>query len=521
MAYTSAPETQTYSTQTIPLVYGIDLRAGYFSTNKDAGMVNVLPFKSKADPEDQSLWGETRYALNGVTVNSTAGNICRGLYVWEKAAGSLNYAFVVIGTKVYSSDNGVTWTHVDTLLTNATTPVRFTEFIDATNTKKLVLVDGVEGYVYTSNAAGTKITDADFPTPHIPFPVFVDGYLFLAKAGTGDIYNSDLNDPAAWTAGSFISSELYPDDIQALLKINNYVVAVGTQGIEYFYDAANATASPLARDEGLALPFGTQFPNSIAFNKDVAVLLGNNNDGELVLRMIEDNKFQDIPCTFLVSVLENAIRSGNATYNTLRSYFLRQRGELFYVITFDGTVTSNNPAALARPTFIYSFATGLWSELRYSTNTIFPVTNSTGGTTGHPYVYVAGALNGAVFFGTYTDSASSDALDGSTNVSIYQELRTVPHRHGTLNRKMCSRVGLIYNKVVETDETPTISYTDDNYTTLSTARSLAGTITGADGGFPFITQLGSFRQRAWVVYSNVSTPTQWHSLEIDINKGQQ
>jgi len=104
--------------------------------------------------------------------------------------------------------------------------------------------------------AGTEITSADFPTPHCPFPVFMDGYLFVAKSGTQDIYNSNLDDPALWTAGDYISAEMYPDKIVALSKNNNYIYALGSNSIEYFYDAAVATGSPLGRHDSAVQQFG-------------------------------------------------------------------------------------------------------------------------------------------------------------------------------------------------------------------------------------------------------------------------
>lgn len=223
MAYTSAPETQTYSSQRISLCHTIE-NTTTFGTNigsyTDAGMVNLIPIV-QGSGEDKAEVPLTRPGLYGVSVTNTANMDARGVYVWDKTS-SLTYYYACCGNQIFTSTDGTTWTSVVTWTNSLTSPIGFTEFIDSTtNTKKLIVVDGREGYIFTDNTAGTKITDADFPSPHLPFPVFLDGYLFLAKADTGDIYNSDLNDPASWTAGNFISSELYPDDVQAIVKINN------------------------------------------------------------------------------------------------------------------------------------------------------------------------------------------------------------------------------------------------------------------------------------------------------------
>jgi hypothetical protein len=355
MAYTPSPENQTYSTHRIPAAYSIDLRPGNLSVNsaasgivQDAGMVNLIPSIHR-DPitQGKELVAETRAAIVATPVTTSAfpSTVLRGFHVWEKSPGTIYY-FAVVGTGVYTTvtpEVANTWTSVNTIAAG-TGPVRFTEYIDDVATKKLIMVDGVAGYVFTSNLAGTLIVDADFPTPHVPWPVFIDGYLFLAKANTGDIYNSDLNDPAAWTAGSFISSELYPDDIQALVKVNNYLLAIGTQGCEYFYDAGNETASPLARQEGGSLPFGCIIPNSIAVNKNSVVMITNSNDGQAVIKVIEDFKHKDLDSSFVIPMLNSRIRNNaSITSAGVRGYFFRQSGKLFYAIKFCGNLVATDP----------------------------------------------------------------------------------------------------------------------------------------------------------------------------------
>lgn len=524
MAYTGAPETQTYSTQMVELACGIDqkISGSFTGFSKDQGMINVMPFKHTVDNKEE-IWGETRYVVESGIIAPGATGVVRGMHVWEKTAGTIYY-FIVVGTAVYSSTLGIanSFTQVNTLLTAGTGPVRFTEYIDDVNTKKLILVDGVEGYVYTTNAAGTKITDVDFPTPHVPWPVFMDGYLFLAKAGTGDIYNSNLNDPAAWTAGSFLSSELYPDDIQALLKVNNYILAVGTQGCEYFYDAANATASPLARYEGGSLPFGTQFPNSIAVNKNTVILIANSNDGESSLKIIEEFKTRDIVSSFVINTLGQAINAATATYQSILGFFLRQKGELFYGLTYNHTLNTayDDERADLYPTLVYSFTTGGWTEFRMTTDKRWPFVFTHSNTTGKLRTYTAGTFAGVPFFGTYSGTGQYDTT--SQQYQVYEEIRTAVYSFGTLNRKMCFRVGLVYGRTGDSGTSPPdISYTDDDWRTTSTARAFAGKNSDGDGGFPFLTQLGSFRQRGFKLSCTGQGPTVWKRLEVDINKGQQ
>jgi len=190
----------------------------------------------------------------------------------------------VLGNKVYSNGSLVL------TLATSTGACGFTEFVHSDSTNQLILVDGTDGYVFSSpstytqisinnialwtastahivndlvrpttstgliyrctvagtgsateptwpTTAGGSVTDGTitwvaeefaFPSPHVPAPVFMDGFLFLAKAGTQDVYNSNLDDPLNWTPGDFFTAEMYPDRIVSLSKNNNYLYAIGT-----------------------------------------------------------------------------------------------------------------------------------------------------------------------------------------------------------------------------------------------------------------------------------------------------
>lgn len=552
MAFTKAPEQQTYSTERIPGCYGVELRdySTLYENNigllgsPDPGMVNLLPRTYKIGTDTEIVISVTRPPLKGgriVDAVTHANADARGVYIWEKTS-SLIYYFAVCGTKVYTSTNGSTWTAVTTLSTNATTPVGFTEFIDATNVKKLVLVDGVEGYVFTSDAAGTKITDADFPTPHLPFPVFLDGYLFLAKTDTGDIYNSNLNDPALWTAGDFISSELYPDDLKAIAKINNYLLAIGTQGSEYFYDASNATGTPLARMEGASLPFGTYFPYSIATNKNSLVLVANNNDGEPTIKIIENLKYSDIDTAIMAPVINNFISTSLTTADFIWGGFMRIGGDLLYFLNLSANrgPSGTDTGLIKVPFFAYSTKHKMWVEFRAGTSIRrFPVTRTTfsGKTAAATYVQGWDGVNGVPFFGTCTFGTGvtpAEVQDEVTNTNfnssvITIEIRTPAFDFGTMNLKTHSRLGIHiqFGKSATTQHSGTIDWINSDYSygiadvgTRTIDMTLTNRSTNGNA-FPFITQLGQFRSRSFRFTYSGREAVQIFGFELDINKGQQ
>lgn len=525
MAYTSTPEISTYGTHKVSAVQTLDFRraAPWFdggSSRQDAGMVNLLPDTYIDDSGKPALRAAVRTGITGVRV-TTGTNLVRGFYVWEKTVGT-TYYFAVCGNNMWTSTDGTTWTNKHAV-TAGSGVCRFTEFITDTNVKYLIMVDGTKAYRYVDNATYVTIdttSDPQFPSPHVPFPVFLDGYLFLAKANTGDIYNSDLNDPTAWTAGAYISTEVYPDDIQALAKVDNYLLAIGTQSCEFFYDAANATASPLARQEGASLPFGTLIPNSIATNKNTVVMLANTNDGEYSLIKLVGFKHEELPSRWLSNAINTRMSATSGTPITstsLRGYFTRSGGKLYYNLALQGD--SSAPDRWSG-TFAMSLTEGIWTELAYGTSGIvpYPVFYSAIPRSGNIATYVAGHVSGVPFVGYIADSLTSTAdniTDIDTNLGIYYEIRTPYLDFGTMNRKFMNRVTLNSSGYL-----PTIVVGYHDWDTISSSMTdFSDTMYGAD--YPILNRLGTFRKRSLRFYPSSFTyvPTYLYDLEFEINKG--
>lgn len=544
MAFKNAPVADTYSTQRVPLVQSNTVDPIYddvTTTDFYNMMINVLPKKFQNHDGSNAMYSRTRPGVTALAAPAGISNAqMRGFYVWEKTSTTVFY-FVVIGTVVFTSNApSGPFTAVNNFVTVSTNVVRFTEFISSTNVKTLIVVDGVEGIVYTSNAAGTKITDVDFPTPHVPFPVFLDGRLYLAKASTGDIYCSDLDNAANWTAGNFISSEVYPDDVQALVKIENSILAIGLVGSEYFYDAGNATGSPLARIENASLPFGTNHYNTIASTFNTIVLLTKSPDGGLVLRRIEGFKHEEIPCNFLNQLIPKVITVVTQS-PFVTAHLWRDAGQLYYTININCTVNSNT-AGNSGLTFTYCFDTGMWVQFTRGVDSgrvsygsgahkPYPVLFSQPGFGGF-HTLVAGQAFNAPFVGYLDETArGTDTLYiNSTSTSINYAVSSVTISNlnfGTLNRKFMHRLAVDYVNDDDDGSTdaliPRVTTWDyPSAQSTAVARSLmSSNFTAGSSGFgmPMLTQLGAFRNR-WVKVESYGSMT-YRYIDIDINKGSQ
>ena len=147
------------------------------SGTKDQRFINIFPETRKVEAIES-----TKIFLNkrpGLTLykNYGAGN-GRGV-AWFR-----NKFYLAIDGKIW--EDGTTPTAVITL-TNATTKVGMLVANSSSIGDYLFICDGTKGWVINSAGVVTLITDADFPSPHIPMPTFIDGCILLAKGS--DVYN--------------------------------------------------------------------------------------------------------------------------------------------------------------------------------------------------------------------------------------------------------------------------------------------------------------------------------------------
>jgi hypothetical protein len=500
-------------------------------------------FKSQ-EKDDTRVFVKSRPGLFA-TYTNTPGT-ARGSHYWVYSG--TGYVFAVIDSGVWV--NGTLLTSLET----STGAVGFTEHVDDTGTVSLFLVDGNQGYIfanpttvptkvvpntwvastaYALNAkvkpttstgfyykvttAGTTsgteptwpttlaatVTDGSvtftaiegsFPVPHIPQPVFLDGYVFLAKANTQDVYNSNLNEIDLWDSGNFISAELFPDRIQALSRNNNYIYAIGNNSVEYLYDNAGTT-SPLSRHDSAVQQFGTISTQSVVQTDTEVIMVGETANGGHTVWTIDGFKGTEIGTPAIRSILRNE----GAALLTCTAYCIRAAGHKLYVL------------CLTNITLVYSFDVKMWFEWTSGVEGTLPFIGVHGsdGPNGTPYVL--GRTDGKV----YTVSAQYFD-DGGT--AFLCELVTPKYDFDVFNRKFMSRLSLIGDKpdTSGTNNTVTVSWTDDDYQTWSAERSIS-----FDYEFPSIAQLGHFRRRAFRFRYNKPKLLRLEEFEVDINKGTQ
>ena len=372
----------------------------------------------------------------------------------------------------------------------------------------LFFCDGTKGYVINSSDVVTLITDVDFPTPHIPTPVYIDGYVLVARAASADIYNSDLDAPTAWTASNFITAELFPDIVTSLARQNNQVVAFGEKSTEFFYDAANPTGTPLSRNTGAFLQVGCASPYAVGQNERFCIFVGQSDSGGRTVWKLDGFQPEQISTESIDRVLD----AEGTSITSATSMLLRLLGHFFYVLH------------LSNRTFVYDIKEKLWHEWANATSNRFAVAQIDGtagadGITGNfvinglsqinghyinkPAYISLGSINANFFYAQAADLGDGRVfLLGGTNgtvgkfnetkyqdenLNIYCQFTTPIIDFDTYQRKFLHQLTVVGD--LSSSSALFIRWSDDDYQSYSSYKSLSRS------SRPVFTRLGMFRRR--------------------------
>lgn len=484
MPFTNSPETSTYVTKRVSLQREINSRSA--AMDKDEDYVNVYfePIR-KRNVQDARHYITKR---PGTSLAYTAGSgERRGIYHWADQAKLIS----AVGDDVTIRNLGTdTTTTLSAFFGTTTGEVGFTEYLYDDNTTVVIATDGTTIKTIATDNTVTAIVDPDLPTPHLPCPVFLDGYLFLVKEDTADIYNSDLNDPTAWTSGNFITAEMEPDYLQKITKINNYLLAFGTYSIEYFWDAGVESGSPMQRNDTPVKINGylggfTKWGNTIFF-------IGNSSFSQPDVYRLDDFKIKGVG-TPVISKYLNTI---NDVKTTWFGNIVAWAGRTFYLMN------------VGSKTFLYDVDQDLWSRVKYQDEDGF-------------YINYAINVNSPSSYFSYFSMEGSDEDIHVFDEDLYQDASTDftatvitnPEDFETFNRKTMSRCTVIADQT-DDDAFLELSWTDDDFKTFSDPRLI-----NLNQDLASTYQLGQFRRRAFKLEFTENAPLRLQELEVDINRG--
>lgn len=500
MAYTNSPETSTYKTLPIAVDGRVLFRSGDTSNQRDLQIVNMYYDTVFQDSQNKSAIKrlKKRPGLAATTYNltkSSSSDVLRGYYYDTDQ----NAFYWSVNNKVYAvlPDVGTTVRTVTTLNTSSGL-VGFCSYLKSDNTRYVVFSDGTDLWLDDfAVTTCTRVTDADLPTPHQPCPIYINGYIFLIKTDTGDIYNSAVDDPFSWVPGDFITAEISSDYLLRLVKSKNYIVALGKNSLEYFYDGGVASGSPLQRNDSPFRSIG--YITNLCEVGDTTYFIGQdekNNVGVYVIDNFDVKKISN-------SVVDRTLQTYSSTQNTKSRASLDKYGN---AVSIDGHTFYIVPTSTT--TWVYDVEEKEWYEWKNSSGNGLAVEAAWTMYNGSCYVAIAGqtyisVFNSAIFqdFGTnFTCRYTSELIDG-----------------GTLNWKYLHRLTLdCSQESASGTSNVTLTWSDKDWIATAGATRTINVFSVS----PQIYRLGRFRKRSFRFEYADNYPFWLQGFHLDVNVGQ-
>ncbi len=498
MAYTNSPEDQTYKTVSIQVDGRPMFRSGNLATQRDLQIVNMYYDRISQENKERNVRLVKRDGLSASSYSlqkSSPSAKLRGNFY----DGETNTFYWSVDDKVYSytPPTGVGPSPIRTVqtLTTSTGYVGFCSYLKADGTRLIIFTDGTKLYVYNyTTLTSTEVTSPNLPTPHQPYPLYLNGYLFLIKSNTSDIYNSEVDDPLVWASSDFVPAEIVADYSVRLFKVKNYLVVLGTGSVEYFWDAGNTTNSPLSRNDSPV--------------KNVGYITGGVQQGDTVFFVGQDER-QNISVYSINSFKVDKI-SNSIVERTLQTFVNTENSKSNVVLNTDGYIVSSNGHTFyvlvaGQTTWAYDIEERIWYEWRGSNGTGLKIEG------------VWSMFNGGCYM----------AIEGQSNISImspqiYQDFgvnftcryTTENTTFGTKNWKVCHRAA-VHGSMHQNTGTSfvNLSWSDNDWADGgSTPRQI-----NLFSNSPYITRCGKFRNRSWRLEYTDNYPWFVEQLEFDLN----
>lgn len=491
-------------------------------------LINNSPAMSAGQAQGMYEWNNSLYCVvnnvvyktTSLLVTSTIGSIVgtvNNVY-WAESANH-TYLFLHNGTNGYVINSSFVMTKVDnTSIYSVTITTGGSGYVSPTCTFSAPpagttatgtvnssggVITGVtitnygSGYVSAPTCtitgapgvgATASVTLNAFPSGALniaPGAAYLDTYTIVCTVG-GQLYTSDPEYPYLWNALNTIAAEADPDQTVGMVRHQNYIINFGEWGTEFFYDAANASGSPLSRQDSYKNEIGCADGDSIIQFEQAVMFVGISKTRGKSVYIVDGVT----PHRVSTRYVEKYLNSDTST--SIQSHVFKIEGHTFYVMTLPNLDI----------TLVYDLDEKQW----YQWTSYYSSAE-------HAYtIWCATLFNGV----TYGLHATSGALYNilSTAVSddgtaIYWRVVTTRMDAGTMHRKLYRRGEVVGDT---TSATMTITHCGDDYTTYSTARTVALSATR-----PNLYQLGQDRRRAWqfLITDNVAIRLQGFELDVE------
>ena len=424
----------------------------------------------EAGSEQDDIWVYKRPGLKLYRSGSTAAGL--GVFNWN------DNIYHVAGTTLYK--DGVNVGTVD-----ASSHYTFSACLGAT--PKLFLKNETFAYTYDSGGGLVQVTDGDYPATTVPGCVYLDGTMYVMDGSDASIHGSDFNAPTSWNPLNKLLVQIEPEKGAALGKPLAYVVALKKAlSSEVFYDAGNATGSPLGPVQGSKSGFGCRAPYSMVRAGDDLAWIATSGEASVQAVLMSRVKVEPVSDPSVDRVLEAW------DYTTTFAWACKCSGHRYYGVT----------SKLSNMTFVFDLTLRTWYIWTDANGNYFPIVSSTHGPNGE--AILQHETNGDL----YTLDFDQKTDDGSL---IPFKLYTSPWDGGARVYKTFPVLELIADQV---DTSVNVSWTDDDYQTFTTPLSV-----NLNQDRPLIQAGSSFRKRAFLIEHAAATALRIKALEAQMSGG--
>jgi hypothetical protein len=263
--------------------------------------------------------------------------------------------YYVIGGILYKNASPMTDTDLATL--SSATQVDFSIGKDSAGNEVLFMSDQASLWMIESDDDVT-VENPSSPASWVYGMEFFDGYIFIMDS-EGTIYNG-LNafagsDPLDFSAPDTLTVGRGFGGIAVCLKaFNNYILAFKRNGIEFFYDAGNATGSPLSPYRSYASDVGCISGATVARTEETVLWLGQSTGGGVGVYLLNGLKPQKVSTSAIDKILE----AEGDTLDESSGFHIKVGGHYFYILSLN---------TLGR-TLVYDLSEDQWEEWGYYVN---------------------------------------------------------------------------------------------------------------------------------------------------------
>lgn len=521
MAYSNAPMVSVDQNKPVNLLYAWDSRDDS-THNYDTVLKNTIAEKVGKDEFRMIKREGTEVAFTPTGATSKI----LGIYYWELVAGTTFIVVVtvlattsVIQVGMYSTGTFTPFGAGGSFGTGpSTSEVSFQEFLYQNGTVDLLIsvIGGASGGgVYRLTSAGI-LSGPIVNAPANGSLAYLDGYAIGHDATA--IYNSNLNDPTTWVPSNFLSVDSYPDNIAKITRMGPYIVVLGYDSIQWFYDAANPTGTPFASVVGATKRIG--YLGGWATQGDVGYFIGSSQGGPPTLYKLEGLNVTPLESApFARMYVDNNWYSNNIAFGYVRAFppgsILSINGHLLYFVRTNsqpGQLPPSTDPVYVGESYCFDLTSNVWTKMGYQGNENMLIKQST-------VFYqptLATAQKGRTYFCLLGDTSVkrfNNTLYQDSGVNFEMKFRTSMENYGTNRIKFGTRI------IVDCDQTPTtsnvmISWTDNDYQTFSTPRAV-----DVSHAYKQLYALGRFRKRAYQVTYSDNFPMRVQGLEFDYVQG--